>query len=242
VFACLAILLIAGRRSRSRRRPLALAQTLRSLHRRSDQADYRCVLATSSTIKPDSDELSADVRQEFAQLPSLADCEGVEARFAPSAADMAVVRQHLAAHNLKVVSTDKLNHAVTAPRQRSRVERAAGRATEPRVHQWRRAPRCPPRKPWFLGCRESGRRVQAFPILQYENYARRMVAPTPGSRVDTTLHRPRNDHEVLQRCLPSGRAQGIFFQYQRTFPTLPTRALARRHHHRRCSQSPALRI
>src|SRR5664279_4955790 len=37
-----------------------------------------------------------------------------EARFAPSAADVAVVRQHLAANNLHVVATDKFNHYVTA--------------------------------------------------------------------------------------------------------------------------------
>src|SRR5450755_638426 len=31
------------------------------------------------------------------------------ARFAPTAGDMAVVKQHLAAHNLKVVAADKMN-------------------------------------------------------------------------------------------------------------------------------------
>ncbi len=49
-----------------------------------------------------------------------------EARFAPSAADMAIVRQHLAANNLHVVSTDKLNHAVTARGAVADVERATG--------------------------------------------------------------------------------------------------------------------
>ena len=49
-----------------------------------------------------------------------------EARFAPSAAEMAIVKQHLAANNLKVVYTDKLNHAVTARGAVADVERATG--------------------------------------------------------------------------------------------------------------------
>src|ERR1700690_1093615 len=49
-----------------------------------------------------------------------------QARFAPSAADMAVVRQHLAANNLHVVYTDKLNHAVTARGTVADIERATG--------------------------------------------------------------------------------------------------------------------
>ena len=48
------------------------------------------------------------------------------ARFAPSAAEMAIVRQHLAANNLKVVSTDKLNLAVTARGTVADVQRATG--------------------------------------------------------------------------------------------------------------------
>jgi len=47
-------------------------------------------------------------------------------RFAPSAADMAVVKQHLAANNLSVVYVDKLNHAVTARGTVADVERATG--------------------------------------------------------------------------------------------------------------------
>ena len=47
-------------------------------------------------------------------------------RFAPSAADMAVVKQHLAANHLSVVNVDKLNHAVTARGTVADVERATG--------------------------------------------------------------------------------------------------------------------
>jgi len=49
-----------------------------------------------------------------------------QARFAPSAAEMAIVQQHLAANNLHVVYTDKLNHAVTARGAVADVERATG--------------------------------------------------------------------------------------------------------------------
>jgi subtilase family serine protease len=47
-------------------------------------------------------------------------------RFAPSAAEMAIVRQHLAANNLKVVYSDKLNLAVTARGTVADVQRATG--------------------------------------------------------------------------------------------------------------------
>src|SRR5271166_281515 len=49
-----------------------------------------------------------------------------EAQFAPSAAEMAVVQQHLAANHLRVVYTDKLNHAVTARGAVADIERATG--------------------------------------------------------------------------------------------------------------------
>jgi len=47
-----------------------------------------------------------------------------QARFAPSAGDMAIVRRHLAANDLHVVAIDKLNHAVTARGTVADVERA----------------------------------------------------------------------------------------------------------------------
>jgi len=49
-----------------------------------------------------------------------------KAQYAPSAADMAVVRQYLASHNLHVVATDKLNHNITVRGSVGDVERAAG--------------------------------------------------------------------------------------------------------------------
>jgi subtilase family serine protease len=49
-----------------------------------------------------------------------------QARFAPTAEDMAAVKQYLAEHNLQVVLTDKLNHAVTARGAVADIERATG--------------------------------------------------------------------------------------------------------------------
>jgi subtilase family serine protease len=48
------------------------------------------------------------------------------ARFAPTAAEMAIVKQHLAANNLSVVSVDKFNMAVTARGTVADVQRATG--------------------------------------------------------------------------------------------------------------------
>ena len=49
-----------------------------------------------------------------------------QARFAPTAADMAVVNKHLAANNLQVVRTDSFNHAVTARGTVGDIQRATG--------------------------------------------------------------------------------------------------------------------
>jgi subtilase family serine protease len=49
-----------------------------------------------------------------------------DARFAPGADDMATVKKYLAAHNLQVVRTDRLNLAVTARGSVADVERATG--------------------------------------------------------------------------------------------------------------------
>lgn len=49
-----------------------------------------------------------------------------KARFAPTAGDMATVKQHLAANNLKVVAADPLNHFVTAQGAVADVQRATG--------------------------------------------------------------------------------------------------------------------
>ena len=47
-------------------------------------------------------------------------------RFAPTAAELSIVRQYLAAHNLHVVATDKFNHYVTVRGSVADVQRAAG--------------------------------------------------------------------------------------------------------------------
>jgi subtilase family serine protease len=49
-----------------------------------------------------------------------------QARYAPSAADMAIVQRHLADNNLQVVNTDKFNHAVTARGTVRDIQRATG--------------------------------------------------------------------------------------------------------------------
>ncbi len=49
-----------------------------------------------------------------------------QARFAPTAADMAVVNKHLAANNLQIVRTDPFNHAVTARGTVHDIQRATG--------------------------------------------------------------------------------------------------------------------
>jgi subtilase family serine protease len=49
-----------------------------------------------------------------------------QARYAPTAAEMAVVKQYLASHNLQVSYTDKLNHAVTVRGTVADVQRATG--------------------------------------------------------------------------------------------------------------------
>jgi subtilase family serine protease len=49
-----------------------------------------------------------------------------QARFAPTAEDLAVVRQHLTANNLKVITSDRLNHFVTASGRVADVQRAVG--------------------------------------------------------------------------------------------------------------------
>jgi subtilase family serine protease len=49
-----------------------------------------------------------------------------QARFAPSGADMATIKAYLAANNLRVTFTDKLNHAVSARGTVADVQRATG--------------------------------------------------------------------------------------------------------------------
>lgn len=103
-----------------------------------------------------------------------------QARFAATTADMAVVQQYLAAHNLRVVYTDKLNHAVTARGTVADVERATGvqinRAViNGKVH------RVPSAEPAVAG--EAGKlvyAVQGLTDFSYENFARQPIDPDTG--------------------------------------------------------------
>jgi subtilase family serine protease len=106
-----------------------------------------------------------------------------QARFAPSAGDMAIVRQHLAANNLQVVASDKLNHAVTARGTVADVQRATGvqinhALLNGEVH------RLPSAEPVLSGA--AGKLVHAVQGLsdfKYESYAKRPIDPDTGNPV-----------------------------------------------------------
>ena len=103
-----------------------------------------------------------------------------QARFAPSAADMAMVRQHLAANNLHVVYTDKLNHAVTARGAVADVERATGVQLN-RVLINGQTHRLPSAEPVISGA--AGKLVYAVQGLtdtRYENHVARPIDPDTG--------------------------------------------------------------
>jgi len=83
-----------------------------------------------------------------------------EARFAPRAADMATVRQHLAANNLQVVAVDKMNHYVTAQGRVSDVQRAIGTQINlvklnGQVHRAPASDVAIPRGSWFRALRSA---------------------------------------------------------------------------------------
>jgi subtilase family serine protease len=103
-----------------------------------------------------------------------------KARFSPTAGDLAIVRQHLAAHNLHVVASDKLNHYVTARGTVADVQRATGvqlnRAlVNGEVH------RLPSSEPVISGA--AGKlvyAVQGLSDLKYKNYSARPTDPDTG--------------------------------------------------------------
>jgi len=103
-----------------------------------------------------------------------------QARFAPSAAEMAIVQQHLAAHNLHVVYTDKLNHAVTARGAVADVERATGvqlsRALINGVTH--RLPSAEPAIPGAAG--KLVYAVQGLSDFKYESHVKRPIDPESG--------------------------------------------------------------
>ena len=101
-------------------------------------------------------------------------------RFAPTAGDLAVVRQHLAAHNLHVVAADKLRHYVTARGTVADVQRATGVRLN-RVLMNGEAHRLPSSEPVIPGA--AGKRiyaVQGLADLTYHNYSARPIDPDTG--------------------------------------------------------------
>ena len=101
-------------------------------------------------------------------------------RFAPSAADVATVRQHLLNNNLAVVSTDKLNHVVTARGTVADVQRAMGVQLN-RVQLNGAVHRLPASEPAIAGA--AGKlvaTVQGLSDLTYRNYFHRRLDPDTG--------------------------------------------------------------
>jgi subtilase family serine protease len=103
-----------------------------------------------------------------------------KARFAPTAADMAVVREHLAAHHLRVVASDKLNHYITARGSVADVQRATGVQLN-RVSMNGQTHRLPNSEPVISGA--TGKlvyAVQGLADLSYQNYSVRQFDPDTG--------------------------------------------------------------
>jgi subtilase family serine protease len=109
-----------------------------------------------------------------------------QTRFAPSAADMAVVRQHLAANHLSVVYVDKLNHAVTARGTVADIERATGVQLN-RVLINGETHRLPSGEPAIAG--DAGKLVYAVQGLTdtaFKSHAKRALDPDTGKPIAFT--------------------------------------------------------
>jgi len=103
-----------------------------------------------------------------------------QARFAPSAADVAVVQKYLAEHNLKVVYTDKLNHAVSARGSVADVERATGVQLN-RVLINGEEHRLPNAEPKIAGAASKVVfAVQGLTDFKYKSHAKRPTDPDTG--------------------------------------------------------------
>lgn len=103
-----------------------------------------------------------------------------QARFAPTAGEMAVVRQHLAAHNLKIVSADKLNRYVIVRGAVADVQRASGVQIN-RVLIKGEEYRAPGAAPVISGpAGQVVAAVQGLSDLKYKNFARRPLDPDTG--------------------------------------------------------------
>jgi subtilase family serine protease len=101
-------------------------------------------------------------------------------KFAPTDAEAATVRQHLANNNMSVVSTDKLNHVVTARGAVADVQRAFGVQLN-RVSLNGAIHRMPAAEPSIAGA--AGKlvaTVQGLADLSYQNYSKRRVDPDTG--------------------------------------------------------------
>jgi len=119
-----------------------------------------------------------------------------KARFAPNAGDMAVVRQHLAAHNLHVVASDKLNRYVTARGSVADVQRATGVQLN-RVSINGEVHRAPSGQVVISGA--AGRlvsAVQGLSDLKYKNYAKRATDPDTGKPVMVPLSKVNPESKV----------------------------------------------
>ena len=106
-------------------------------------------------------------------------------KFAPSSADLATVKQYLAAHNLTIVATDKFNHYVTARGTVGDVERATGVQLN-RVSLNGEEHRVPSAEAVIAG--DAGKAVaavQGLSDLAYKNYAIRPTEPDTGKPMAT---------------------------------------------------------
>ncbi len=109
-----------------------------------------------------------------------------KSRFAPTAGDMAVVRRHLAANNLRVIAVDKLNHYVTARGTIADVQRATGVQVN-RVSLYGQVHRLPSSEPVIPGA--AGKlvfAVQGLADLSYQNYTARQLDPDTGQPMPMT--------------------------------------------------------
>ncbi len=140
-------------------------------------------------------------------------------RFAPTAEDMGIVRQHLAANNLKIVATDKLNRYVTVRGSIGDVQRAAGVQIS-KVSIKGEMHRAPGGSIAIAGA--AGKvvaAVQGLSDLKYRNFAMRPIDPDTGKAFPMTpLSKVMTDSKV-------GPAQKYFNAYclrgtqSRTFTT-----------------------
>ena len=106
-----------------------------------------------------------------------------QARFAPSAGDLAIVRQHLAANNLREVGIDKFNHAVTARGTVADVHRATGVQIN-RAFINGETHRLPSAEPVIAGA--AGKlvyAVQGLSDFKYQSHAKRPIDPDTGNPV-----------------------------------------------------------